>query len=294
MIDITLANQWFQGRSGNTRASTGRETTLTKSIFIFSLEYESLNPDIYRCPVFIKNNMDTKDIMEIIIEGLLWYGVFIFSTTCHEAAHAFASLKLGDKTAYEGGQVTLDPIPHIRREPVGTIVFPWLSFFMGGWMIGWASAPYDPIWAMRFPKRSALMSLAGPLSNLVIVVISVIFIRLGIMCDVFYEPDLVNFSRITEAANPGIFEGVAKILSILFSLNLILCFFNLLPLPPLDGSGVIPMFLSEDMARKYMDIIHNQVFSFLGLMLAWKVFDYVFDPIHLFAINLLYPGGGYQ
>lgn len=69
--------------------------------------------------------------MERLAEGLLWYVVFIFSTTFHEAAHAFTALKLGDSTAYEGGQVTLDPLPHIRREPVGTIVFPILSFSHG-------------------------------------------------------------------------------------------------------------------------------------------------------------------
>lgn len=68
--------------------------------------------------------------MEKLTEGLLWYIAFLVSTTFHEAAHAFAALRLGDRTAYEGGQVTLDPIPHIRREPVGTIVVPLLSFLL--------------------------------------------------------------------------------------------------------------------------------------------------------------------
>ena len=233
--------------------------------------------------------------MEKLVDGILWYIVFIFSITFHEAAHALLSFKLGDRTAYEGGQVSMDPIPHIRREPVGTVVFPLVSYIMGGWMIGWASTPYDPHWALRFPKRSAMMSLAGPASNMILVIIAFLLIRLGVMLDIFYAPDSINFSHITAATNAGIFDGVAKIISILFSLNLILCFFNLLPLPPLDGSGIVPLVLSEKTARNYMDIIiQNRVFYLIGLLVAWKVFGYVFGPIHLLAINLLYPGAGYH
>ena len=232
--------------------------------------------------------------MEKLVNGLLWYIVFIFSITFHEAAHALISFKLGDTTAYEGGQVSMDPIPHIRREPIGTVVFPLLSYIMGGWMIGWASTPYDPHWALRFPKRSALMSLAGPASNLILVIIAFVLIRLGVMFDIFYAPDSINFSHVTAATSAGIFEGIAVFISIFFSLNLILCFFNLLPLPPLDGSGIVPLVLGEQTARTYMDIIQNRMFSLIGLLVAWKVFSYVFGPIHLLAINLLYPGAGYH
>ena len=72
-----------------------------------------------------------------------WYLAFIISITFHEAAHAFVGLKLGDTTAEDGGQVTLNPFPHIKREIVGTIVVPLFTFFSSGWMIGWASAPYN-------------------------------------------------------------------------------------------------------------------------------------------------------
>jgi hypothetical protein len=94
--------------------------------------------------------------------GLQWFLVFIFSTSWHEAAHAWVAHKLGDSTAYEGGQVSLDPTPHIRREPIGMVVVPIISYLIGGWMIGWASAPYDPRWANQYPRRAALMALAGP------------------------------------------------------------------------------------------------------------------------------------
>ena len=91
----------------------------------------------------------------------LWLAAFLLSLTCHEAAHALVGKLGGDTTA--AAQVTLDPIPHIKREPFGTLVVPIASFFLqgGGWMIGWASAPYDPNWANRFPKRAAIMAAAA-------------------------------------------------------------------------------------------------------------------------------------
>src|SRR6201997_3032744 len=102
---------------------------------------------------------------DFLVLGVIWYIVFLFSTTCHEGAHALAAKVGGDMTAFEGGQVSLNPIPHIRREPFGMVVMPLLGISLGGALIGWASAPYDPHWAMRHPKRAAWMSLAGPAAN---------------------------------------------------------------------------------------------------------------------------------
>jgi Zn-dependent protease len=232
--------------------------------------------------------------MQVLFDGLLWYFAFIFSVVVHEASHALAALKLGDRTAYEGGQVTIDPIPHMKREPLGTIVVPLLSYFLGGFMFGWASAPYDRNWSRNYPDRSALMALAGPVSNLLLVIVCGSLIRLGVALDLFYAPDTVNFSHITAAVHDGISVGAARLLSIMFSLNLILFCFNLLPLPPLDGSGIVPLFLSRERAVSYLDFIENSPFMILGLLFAWKVFGHLFDPIHLGFINLLYPGAGYH
>lgn len=226
--------------------------------------------------------------------GLLWYFVFLFSTVLHEASHAFAALKFGDPTAYHGGQVTINPLPHIRREPFGTIVVPLFSFIMGGWMIGWASTPYDRIWARRNPHRSALMSLAGPASNLFLVVAAATLIHIGVYFDIFYAPDSINLSHITAAFEPGPWSSLASLLSIFFSLNLILCLFNLLPVPPLDGSGAAALFLDEERAASYHDFIEHPSFMFIGLFVAWKVFDVLYDPLHLFFINMLYPGVSYH
>lgn len=232
--------------------------------------------------------------MENLAAGVLWYLAFLFSVVVHEAAHAFAALKLGDRTAYDGGQVTLDPTPHVRREPFGTIVVPILSFLSAGWMIGWASTPYDRDWARRHPDRSALMALAGPLSNLLLVIVAALLIRLGMALDFFHLPGRVGFSHIVASYQDGTPAGIATLLSILFSLNLILFVFNLLPLPPLDGSGIIPLLLSRQKAAGYLSFIENTPFVFLGLLVAWKVFDQVFAPVHLAFLNLLYPGAGFH
>jgi Zn-dependent protease len=231
--------------------------------------------------------------MEKLAEGLTWYIAFLFSTVLHEAAHAWTALKLGDRTAYESGQVTLSPLPHIRREPIGTIVFPILTFLIGGWMIGWASAPYNPYWALRNPKKSALMALAGPSANFFLIIIMFILIRIGMGINIFYPPESLNISLITAAARDGIFIAIAKFISILFSLNLILFIFNLFPLPPLDGSGVIPLVLKENTARKYMDFINNPAIRLFGLLVAWQLFHKVFNPIFSLAVNLLYTGVAY-
>ncbi len=232
--------------------------------------------------------------MKDLSEGLLWYIVFLFSTTFHEAAHAFTAMKMGDLTAYESGQVSLNPIPHIKRSPVGTVVVPIISFLIGGWMIGWASAPYNPEWAHKYPRKSAAMAAAGPMSNFILVILAALLIHVGIYFNVLYAPETITTGSIVEAVNTGFFEGAAKILSIIFSLNLILFIFNLIPVPPLDGSGIIPMYLSEETGRKYIKVVGNSAFALVGIFIAWKIFDLVYFDLHTIFINLLYPGSNYQ
>jgi Zn-dependent protease len=231
--------------------------------------------------------------MDQLTTGLLWYVAFLFSTTLHEASHALAALRLGDRTAYEGGQVTLNPIPHMRREPFGTIVVPIVSFLLGGWMIGWASVPYDREWALNYPKRSAWMSLAGPAANFLLVVLTAVAIRAGLLLGVFFPPDSINFTHVVAATENGAFTAIAAFLNVIFSLNLLLFLFNLLPIPPLDGSGIVPLFISEEHSAKYLQFIRNPSLSFLGIVVAWRVFDVIFSPLHLTFVNLLYFGAAH-
>lgn len=231
----------------------------------------------------------TPDALAI---GLVWFVVFLFSTTVHEAAHAFAAFRLGDPTAYLGGQVTLNPAPHVQREPIGMVVVPLVSYALSGWMMGWASAPYDPWWADRHPRRAAWMALAGPVSNLVLVILSGLAIRAGMILGYLEAPMELQgqgmFTRITVASSAEL-SSLATILSILFSLNVLLFAFNLLPLPPLDGSGALPLLIPEGAAQRYQEFMRQPTFSLLGLVVAWNVFGSIFGPLLRLALNLLYP-----
>lgn len=229
-----------------------------------------------------------------LTDGILWYIVFLFSTVFHEAAHAFTAHKMGDSTAHSTGQVSLNPVPHIKREPIGTVVVPILSYLAGGWMIGWASTPYNPQWAHDYPKKAAAMAAAGPISNFILLIISAALIHLGIILGFFYQPDSIFFSSVVESVNTGFTEILAKLISIMFSLNLILFIFNLIPFPPLDGSAIPPMYLSEETGRKYLSLVRSPAFALVGLFAAWKIFGLIYFKILLIAINLLYPGSGYQ
>ena len=225
-----------------------------------------------------------------LVDGLTWYVVFLFSTCCHEAAHAWSAHRLGDDTAYRGGQVSLHPLPHIQREPIGMVVVPLLSYFFGGWMIGWASAPYDPDWATRYPRRSALMALAGPAANLALILAAAILIRLGCEWGFFQATGHGSFlNLIGDSGNHGVLgEYLSKLLSLCFCLNLLLCAFNLLPVPPLDGSSIPLFFLEGRTMERYFETMRQPAFSMIGLIVAWRVFDFVFPPLFSTAANLLY------
>jgi Zn-dependent protease len=225
--------------------------------------------------------------------GLLWYAVFIVSLTFHEAAHGLVALRLGDTTARDAGLVTLDPLAHMQRSPFGMVIVPIATFLLGGWMMGWASTPYDPYWAHHHRRQAAFMALAGPAANLVLILIAAALIRGGMIIDVFAAPAAVNLTQVTAAQTPGLARGAAILLSILFSLNLILLIFNLLPLPPLDGNEILTLFLSDRVAQRYRAFMAQPAFQMIGLIVAWRVMDFVLHPAWLLTVNLLYPGAGY-
>jgi Zn-dependent protease len=228
------------------------------------------------------------------VEGLIWYFVFVYTTVIHEAGHAWAALRLGDDTAYHGGQVSLDPTPHIKREPFGMVIVPILSWFLNGgrWMIGWASAPYDPRWATRHPRRAAWMAMAGPGADLVLLLGAALLIHAGLRTGVFAIPDPENLriAHIIEAQEGAkLWEFCATVLSITFSLQVILIPFNLLPLPPLDGSAFPLFFLGESACEKYQEVLSNPTMRLFGIIVAWQIYGRIFPDIFGFALRLLYP-----
>ena len=130
----------------------------------------------------------------LLVFGFIWYIAFLFSTTCHEAAHALVAKMGGDETAAQGGQVSLNPVPHMRREPWGMVVIPIISFLFMGRMFGWASAPYDPLWERRHPQRSGWMALAGPAANFSLMLLAVASLHVGDAAG-WFHPDVVTGHR---------------------------------------------------------------------------------------------------
>jgi Zn-dependent protease len=219
----------------------------------------------------------------------MWYVAFLLSLTCHEGAHAVAAKMGGDSTAFHAGQATLNPIPHIRREPTGTIIFPLITYFFSGWMMGWASAPFDPRWQQRYPRRAAGMAMAGPAANFTLAILAAVAMRIGLAAGAFI-PGALGFTQLVAGPPASVAEGLAKFLSILFALNVLLGTFNLIPLPPLDGASVITAILPHSLALRYMQLSRNRMFSLIGLVVAWQLFGPVFWPLFGTAANLLYWG----
>ncbi|HVN08454.1 MAG TPA: site-2 protease family protein [Patescibacteria group bacterium] len=219
--------------------------------------------------------------------GFLWYIAFLFSTVCHEGAHALAGKLGGDPTAFEAGQVSLNPLPHIRREPFGLVLVPLLSFVLQGWMMGWASAPFDPHWQRRHPRRAGWMALAGPGANLTLMLMAGIGIRLGLASGAFQLGSGQSLETLIEAADPVRMGFLATLLNIFFMLNLILMTFNLLPVPPLDGSTGIAVFLPEEKALRLMDFYSQSGMAFMGILVAWIGYGYIFQWLAPIAVHLL-------
>ena len=214
---------------------------------------------------------------ENLVLGFISYVVFLFSTTCHEASHALVAKLGGDSTAALGGQVSLNPIPHIRRSFFGMVVFPIASFLLSGGMIGWASAPYDPLWERRHPKRAAWMALAGPAANYTLMLLAALTIRVGSMLHIFHR------DPVTGAPNL-----LAIVLMVVFSLNLLLGTFNLLPVPPLDGSTGIMLLMSENSAQRYLDWIRGNSYAMAGLLVGLLLFRQIYPYVESFAFRILF------
>jgi Zn-dependent protease len=224
----------------------------------------------------------------------LWYAAFLLSLTCHEAGHGLVARWGGDDTAYLSGQVSLNPWPHIRREPFGTVLVPILTYFTGSsrWMMGWASAPYDPGWEARHPGRAAAMSAAGPAANFLLFALAFAILKIGLTAGIWTAPvGEISLDRLVSAA-PGVapvLDGVGRFLSVIMGLNLILGVFNLMPFPPLDGiavlAGIVP-----PVRHVYLRLRAYPAIGIVGVIIAWRVSPYVVGPVLRAAVGALLNG----
>lgn len=197
-----------------------------------------------------------------ISNTLTWLPILFFSVVIHEMAHAWVALKCGDTTARDLGRITLNPIPHI--DLVGTILVPLVSILATGRvLIAWAKpVPIDPRNFGSFKRDDTLVTIAGPISNLLIALVSV-----------FMAAAIYN---IIQAVNPAegsmTYEFLSYLLKMFFAgiiLNVSLAVFNMLPIPPLDGSHVVANMLPDEMAIKYRSI------GFMGIFIILALFNFI-------------------
>jgi len=230
----------------------------------------------------------TMDYQQIV----LLYGVLLVSLVVHEASHALFALWGGDRTAYVGGQVSLNPIPHIQREPFGTVILPLLVLFMskGTMILGYAHIPVDPVWAERYPKRAALMSAAGPIANFALCAVA--FVGLKALCwtglaDAWPAGSglLGPFVTPVDITNDYVYAA-ARIGSAFLTLNLLLGIFNLFPWPPLDGAGVLGG-LSRPLGTFYAFARTQPILMLIGIVAVWRLIPYAFEPVAVRVLNWL-------
>jgi len=211
--------------------------------------------------------------------------VFMLAISVHESAHAWTAARYGDPTATLLGRVSLNPIRHI--DLFGTIILPALMIFAHGPVFGWAKpTPVDPRNFKEPVKADIMTSVAGPISNFMLVAIGMALMA-GMM---LFSPEAHN-ALIIAATQPeykGEISGVFAITLFLFNLiviNVLLGIFNLVPLPPLDGSHVIRHFMSDDIRRVYDTVGTIGLFvlvffggKYLG-MVIWPVLGILFGML---------------
>lgn len=179
-----------------------------------------------------------NDIIYILINVLC----FVPAIVLHEVAHGFAAAKLGDPTAKSRGRLSLNPLKHI--DPFGTVLLPLMLMMMGGPVFGYAKpVPYNPMYFKNLRKGEAIVGLAGPCANLAMAVLA------GVVAWVLYPmaPQLLGASEVFA-------YFYLMFLPMFVLINLYLMFFNLLPIPPLDGSSIIALFLNNAQLAKYYRI----------------------------------------
>jgi Zn-dependent protease len=182
--------------------------------------------------------------------------VLILAFSVHECAHAWTAWRLGDPTARMLGRVTLNPIKHL--DPIGSIVFPLISLVYGGFLIGWAKP--TPVTGRNFKnyrRDDILVTLAGPASNLLSATIALILLIVikhmlpgGDASIATAMAIAMHIPGVATEGLPTLFP-IALFLYFVISINLLLFVFNLIPLPPLDGSHILRHFLPYKAAQLY-------------------------------------------
>ena len=208
---------------------------------------------------------------EALALGLTQFVVLLFSLSVHESAHAWTALRQGDTTAQGLGRISLNPLVHI--DPIGTVAMPLLMIFTGVPLLGWAKpTPVDPRHFKNLRRGQIIVSGAGPVSNLILALIftAALFVAVRMLPGPLQE------------------QPLAKLLIIGIQLNVSLTLFNLVPLPPLDGSHVLEWALPNGLGHRYMAAVAPYGgLILLALVMTGALFT-VLGPVQNLVLGVLY------
>ncbi|MBA2123356.1 hypothetical protein B9J78_00175 [bacterium Unc6] len=199
-----------------------------------------------------------------ITDFIFLFAVVVISVVFHEYAHGFVANKLGDPTARMAGRLTLNPLAHI--DPFGTVLLPILLWVAGSPLLGFAKpVPVNPYLLANPKKAMLLIGLAGPLTNLIIATISA------------FVYHIISGAGISGL--PLIFRYISRI-------NIALAVFNLIPIPPVDGSRIVSGLLPHNIAEYYDRIEPYGIFilfaaMFLGILdwFVWPISGFILDTL---------------
>ena len=214
--------------------------------------------------------------MNKIVEVIIQLAVALFAISIHESAHAWMADKFGDSTAKDAGRVSLNPIRHI--DPIGTVIFPLLLAIMGAPVFGWAKpVMVNPYNLRDRRKANILISAAGPVSNL-------LGAAAGMFLFLFIKK--INFALLL---GTPYFSLIGWLLVYLIMINIYLAIFNLIPIPPLDGSGILEGILKGEALYHYQKI-KPYGFIILIVIIYVGVLDKIANPIISIVFNILLRG----
>jgi Zn-dependent protease len=181
----------------------------------------------------------------------------LIAITVHEASHALVAKRLGDRTAELLGRLTLNPLAHL--DPIGSLMFLLIGF-------GWAKpVPIDPRY-LSSPKRDlALISLAGPVSNLLLAIVA--FVLLSVIAPAFSHGQIELLLAGARGSNPFL-TALVQFLQQCVTVNVLLMAFNLLPIAPLDGSKIVQAFVPWQYADQYEEFMRRGPMILLALLIA--------------------------